>query len=396
MKHTYLPSITLQRGVINNTDSLLLYFSFNTELLTIIRRLKPFSWHTTHRCWYGKFSQQNLKLVKQHMGNVTALIEDASLYKTPNLKSIKRKLNLTPKKQTILYAFHKYLEGKRYSKSTIETYSVFVGDFLIYIKDKSLQSVSNRDVELFIEDVFIPRNYSISTHRQFISALKLFKQFYPTCGIEELTLTRPKKSRYLPVVLSQEEVLTLLQCTKNLKHRAALALLYSCGLRVGELINLELKDIDLQRNQVAIKNSKGRKDRYVQMADSLVPLLLNYIRTYSPERFFVEGLAAKKYSASSIRAFLKRSCEAANITKKVTPHTLRHSYATHLLEGGTNLRLIQTLLGHSKPETTMIYTHVSTHILGRIHNPLDQAVKKFMTPLSKENSLRLENDTDKL
>lgn len=213
--------------------------------------------------------------------------------------------------------------------------------------------------------------------------------FYPECSIEELNLTRPKKSRHLPIVLSQQEMLEILICTKNLKHRAILALLYSCGLRVGELINLELKHIDIQRNQIAVKNSKGRKDRYVKMADSITPLLLNYVQTYKPQLYFAEGRTNEKYTASSIRAFLKRSCQLAKISKIVTPHTLRHSYATHLLEGGTDIRVIQTLLGHNKPETTMIYTHVSTSFLERVNNPLDQAVKKFMTNGNNEEYLKI-------
>ena len=312
-------------------------------------------------------------------------IKDCRFSKTPT----KRNRTLTKENAITLSSFRKYLEGKRYSKSTIESYSVFIGDFLEYVKDKPLKSISNRDVELFIEDVFIPKKYSISTHRQFVSAIKLFKLFYPECSIEELNLTRPKKSRHLPIVLSQQEILEILRCTKNLKHRAILALLYSCGLRVGELINLELKHIDIQRNQIAVRNSKGRKDRYVKMADSITPLLLNYVQTYKPQLYFAEGRTNKKYTASSIRAFLKRSCQLAKISKTVTPHTLRHSYATHLLEGGTDIRVIQTLLGHNKPETTMIYTHVSTSFLERVNNPLDQAVKKFMTNGNNEEYLKI-------
>jgi len=395
MKNSDLPKITLKRDSINNVDSIQLYFKYSNGLLSIIRGLDQFKWSVSKKCWHVTFTPNNLKLIRKYLGSITELIDDESLYQAPKLKPKKRTRILTKENTITLSSFRKYLEGKRYSKSTVESYSVFIGDFLEYLKVKPLKSISNRDVELFIEDVFIPKKYSISTHRQFVSAIKLFKLFFPECSIEELSLTRPKKSKYLPIVLSQREILEILRSTKNLKHRAILALLYSCGLRVGELINLELKHIDIQRNQIAVRNSKGRKDRYVQMADSITPLILNYVQTYKPQLYFAEGRTNDKYTASSIRAFLKRSCKLAKISKTVTPHTLRHSYATHLLEGGTDIRIIQTLLGHNKPETTMIYTHVSTSILERVNNPLDQAVKKFMKNGNNEEYLKIGINIDK-
>lgn len=225
--------------------------------------------------------------------------------------------------------------------------------------------------------MFIKRNYSISTQRQFISAVKQFIIFYPNTGISNLALTRPKKSKILATVLSQEEMISIIQHTKNLKHRAILALIYSAGLRISELLNLKLAHIQIQRKQLLIKSAKGRKDRYVILADSFMPLLQNYLMTYQPEIYFVEGTKGKPYSASSVRKFLFRSCKAATIHRTVTPHTLRHSYATHLLESGVGLRHIQELLGHSRPETTMIYTHVARKDLLVIQSPLDSAIKQL-------------------
>lgn len=346
MKNTYLPTITLKRNALHNVDTIQLYFTYNSDFIAILRSLGGFRWSNSTRCWHIAFHQNNLKLIRKTFAGKAHFIEDESLYRVPQLKKISISKQLSKANHELISLFIKFLEGKCYSKSTIVTYATFISDFLIYLKGKNLQTITNRDVELFIEDVFIAKQYSINTHRQFISALKLFKQFYPKNNIEELKLTRPKKSKHLPVVLSQQEVLEILRCTKNLKHRAILALIYSCGLRVGELINLELKHIDFNRNLVIVKNSKGRKDRYVKMATSMLPLLTNYLKTYEPTQYFAEGSTKEKYTASSIRAFLKRSCALAAIKKNVTPHTLRHSYATHLLEGGTDLRLIQTLLGH--------------------------------------------------
>lgn len=178
----------------------------------------------------------------------------------------------------------------------------------------------------------------------------------------------------LPSVLSKEEVIDLLRATHNLKHRTILALLYSCGLRISEVLRLRLADIDLDRRQLVIYQAKGRKDRYVVLAESTIPLLLNYVSSYKPKGYLFQGSKGGVYSTTSIRAFLKRSCKRAGIRKRVTPHTLRHSYATHLVEDGVNLRLIQELLGHSKPETTMIYTHVAKKDLLAVRSPLDTAL----------------------
>ncbi len=389
MKTTNLPDIQIKRDAYKGVDALLLYFKYNDDLLKTIRSTQRFKWSRTMRCWHTYFSKENLETVKQVFGPLTTLIEDESIYRAPAIKTLSKKRHLSTVNNQIVDDFIKYLNGKCYSKSTVDTYSSFVTDFLDYIKDKPTSEYTLRDVEKFIEDIMVPKKASISSHRQFISAMKLFINFMPQCTIETLELERPKKSRYLPTVLSQQEVLKILRCTKNLKHRAILALIYSCGLRVGELINLELSHIDISRKQLAIKNSKGRKDRNVQMADSLLPLIHNYIQTYRPKKYFAEGNVGECYSAISVRAFLKRSCKLAYINKRVTPHTLRHSYATHLLENGTDIRLIQTLLGHSKPETTMIYTHVSTSSLEGISNPLDLAVKKYLMSPDKEQYLSL-------
>ena len=169
----------------------------------------------------------------------------------------------------------------------------------------------------------------------------------------------------------------MLRATQNLKHRAVIGLLYSGGLRIGELLQLKLNALDFDRGILNIRQGKGRKDRTVSMSEVIKPLLLNYIHTYKPKVYFIEGRDGSTYSATSVRQFLKKSCKAAGITKDVTPHSLRHSYATHMLENGVDIRYIQELLGHAKPETTMLYTHVAQKDLTQISNPLDVLVKQL-------------------
>lgn len=377
-----LPVITLKHLNHRGNNQISLHFSYNKSLVEKAKKELKAIWSQTHKCWYISNNPKHLKSIFSIFRGHAYIISEDLFTKTKhrskakvNVKKIQRDLN--DEQKTLLNNFFKYLRGKRYSKSTINTYTFFVADLVEYYSKKPLNTLTKRDIEIYLENVFIKKNYAISTHRQFISAIKQFINFYPDTLIEGLELTRPKKSRRLPTILSQEEVIDLIRFTQNLKHRAIIALIYSCGLRISELINLKLTEINIDRRQLIVKNSKGRKDRYVSLAESFLPILSNYFLTYSPKHYFVEGRNGNTYSAESIRNFLKKNTKAAGINKNVTPHTLRHSYATHLLENGVDLRYIQSLLGHSKPETTMIYTHVSRKDLLQITNPLDQAIRRL-------------------
>ncbi len=384
-----LPTINIKRTYQKKQDSILVFFKNDQQLISTIKMAGKFKWSISMRYWYSDFSHENLKLIERSFKDIAIISIDNSIYEIPKQPLLRKKRIISEKKKETIRSFISYLKGKRYSESTVQTYFTFIADFLDFVNNIPLEDLTNRDVERFIEDIFIPRKYSISTHRQFISALKLFIIFYPNSKIENLALTRPNRSKFLPSVLSKEEVIDILRFTKNLKHRAILTMIYSAGLRIGELLNLQLRHIDIDRRQIIVKNSKGRKDRNVILAESFIPLMSNYLQTYNPIIFFSEGRPSKKYSAESIRAFLKRSCKAANISKNVTPHTLRHSYATHLLENGIDLRYIQELLGHSKPETTMLYTHVSKKDLLKIESPLDIALKKLAETDKSGGKIRL-------
>jgi site-specific recombinase XerD len=171
--------------------------------------------------------------------------------------------------------------------------------------------------------------------------------------------------------LSTDEIVRILKATENLKHKAILTLIYSAGLRIGELINLKIKDIDSARKQIRITQGKGNKDRYTLLSPKTLELLRTYFKEYKPKVFLFEGTEGGPYSARSVQAFFKESCKKAGIRKKTTVHTLRHSFATHLLENGTDLRYIQALLGHESPKTTEIYTHITTKGFDSIKSPLD-------------------------
>ena len=183
---------------------------------------------------------------------------------------------------------------------------------------------------------------------------------------------RPRREKTLPNVLSKEEVKAILEAPTNLKHRSMLSLIYACGLRRSELLNLTFKDIHTERNLLIVKQSKGKKDRIVPISNKIINLLRDYYKAYRPKNWLFEGQnGGEKYSEESLAKVLKQSLTKTNIQKPVTLHWLRHSYATHLLENGTDIRYIQELLGHSSSRTTEIYTHVSTRNIQNIVSPFD-------------------------
>ena len=365
-----------------------IYADYDYPLRQLLKGFKGCTWTQTHRCYYVLNDRTVCNNLYVYLQKHKVYVDYSGFKISSAATATVPEVTYSPQEQETIASFTNYLEGKRYSSSTIKTYLNLVKPFIKHMQGRAITSASSDDLRLYVEHIVKSKNYSISTHRQLVSGLKLILELHK--NKEQITLLeRPKKSSYKPAVLSNSEVIALLAATVNLKHRCILALLYSCGLRIGELLALELKDVDLERKQLHVRNAKGRKDRYVGMATSVIPLLLNYTTSYKPQHYLIEGVAGAPYSASSVRAFLKQSCERANILKTVTPHTLRHSYATHLIENGTGIAHVQRLLGHSKPETTMIYTHIANVDLIAIENPLDVAVQKMRSPDKSNKNLRL-------
>lgn len=268
--------------------------------------------------------------------------------------------------------FEKWLLSKRYSTSTIKTYCDALRVFFTYHKNISIQHITMQHIILFNNEYIIGRGLSISYQNQFVNALKLFYLIIRNTNFIIENIARPRREYRLPNVLSKEEVKMLLNILINLKHRTMLCLLYSCGLRSGELLNLQPIHIDSKRNIIFIKQSKGKKDRIVPLSSKILEMLREYYRLYKPQTYLFEGQnIGEKYDSRSLQLVLKQAVKKAGIQKPVTLHWLRHSYATHLLESGTDLRYIQELLGHNSSKTTEIYTHVSTKNIQHIKSPFD-------------------------
>ncbi|WP_439879777.1 tyrosine-type recombinase/integrase [Pontibacter sp. MBLB2868] len=262
-----------------------------------------------------------------------------------------------------------------YSMNTIRTYHSLLLRFLNSHKAKGMEQVnafSEEGINQYHRQMVQGGTYSCSFVNQSINAVKFYYQ--RVLGRHEVQLRdveRPEKPDRLPTVLSKQEVLKILSATNNLKHKCLLQLLYSGGLRIGEVINLKLTDVKSERNLLLIRGGKGKKDRTTLLSQKLLENLRAYYKAYRPKEWLFEGQSGGQYTVDSTRNVFRACVERAGIKAKVTPHTLRHSFATHLLEQGTDLRYIQTLLGHRSSKTTEIYAHVTTHALDKIVSPLD-------------------------
>lgn len=277
-----------------------------------------------------------------------------------------------------LRQFEEFMIQRRYSSNTIKSYCDVLKVFSTFIHPVSLSDITRNDVERFNTEYIIQKGLSFSYQNQVLNALKLYFTRFENTNLEIQLIQRPLRSKSLPIVFSLDEVERLLQVTNNLKHKTMLALIYSSGLRCGELINLKIAHIDSSRMVIFIQGGKGKKDRVVPLSETALTIMRAYYRQYRPKIYLFNGSDSLQYSASSLRRVFLRAKERAKITKTSSLHTLRHSYATHLLEGGTNLRYIQEILGHSSPTTTQIYTHVTTEESRKVMSPIEKiSVYKF-------------------
>jgi integrase/recombinase XerD len=263
------------------------------------------------------------------------------------------------------------LNLRRYSKNTHRAYISAFKEFMKFYSNKHLTDLSDKDVNNYITHLVEKLNVSPATQKQAINSIKFYYEKVLKRPVIHELYKRPRNEKKLPVILSEKEVAIILRVLKNLKHRTILTVIYSAGLRLSELINLKITDIDKSRGLIRVEQSKGKKDRYTLLSLKLLKLLDTYLEIYRPVKYLFEGKDGGKYSGRSVQNIYKQAAPQAGIKKHTSTHSLRHSFATHLLENGTDLRYIQELLGHSSSKTTEIYTHVSNKSIGKIKSPLD-------------------------
>ena len=355
---------------------LLIQFGYNDEVKNHLKKLKNILWSSTLKSFYTDLSLEKIRIVLNHFNTKKWAVDIQQLNNYIEVSKRKQAQNshlikeLPKDTATDLHKFRKWLSQKRLSQNTVTTYVEVSKTYLRYALFKKATIFDSKTVEAFSYDYIFTPNRSVSYQNQFISGVKKYFEFHGYL-YNEIHIERPRKEKKLPLVLSTQEVKALIDVVMNLKHKALLSLLYSAGLRIGEALNLEIRDIDSKRMLIHVRQAKGKKDRYTLLSPAFVELLRIYYLSYKPQKYLFEGQKGGKYSATSAQKVIKNALTRTSIQKQVTLHTLRHSFATHLLEKGTDIRYIQELLGHSSPNTTMLYTHVTTASFKKIQNPFD-------------------------
>jgi site-specific recombinase XerD len=350
-------------------------FKYDPQLVEKVKTIEGRKWHPAEKYWSFPNTDGTLEKILDVFKDEEIHLGPASQAKLSKLKNIPSPLAGEGKGEGGFEDLRRELFSRKYSYKTVKGYLYYNRDFLNFVDKKPLE-INDSDIKDYLFYLVEKKQSATSTLNQAINALK----FYYGIMLKKKFLyeiKRPRKDKKLPVVLSKEEVVKILSSVDNVKHRAILMLVYSSGLRVGEVVKVKPEDIDSKRMLVFIKGAKGRKDRYSLLSEAALKTLREYWREYKPVKWLFPGPNSERYiTIRTAQRVFEMACNRAGIRKDVTIHSLRHSFATHLLENGIDLRYIQELLGHKSSKTTEIYTHVSTRDFARIENPLDQIMER--------------------
>ena len=369
------PQITLTLFTHKNNSIVQLKFPYNQEIIDRIKKVTPAKWNNQMKCWYINKSEFILHHFFDSFKDL-AYIDYSALKNTggePQLSKSQHAPKYKFRKQLkVPEGYLEKLEQKRYSSSTIKSYVAYFKDFMHYFPNRELDSIEKDEINTYILHLIRQHKISESQQNQRINAIKFYYEKVLGLNREFYDIERPRKKYVLPKVLSESEIVKIIEAIENIKHKAIIATIYSAGLRRSELINLRKQDVDFDKNIIFIRGAKGKKDRISILSETNALLLKQYLKSHYPNYWMFEGPDRNKYSTSSIAKVLNQATAKAGLNKTVTPHMLRHSFATHLLEQGVDMRYIQNLLGHESTKTTEIYTHVSKKSLANIKSPLDR------------------------
>ena len=372
-------SFTVQAGelLIYRTCSgqMRLFFLYNPEMAKAIKQIPLHRWDAKNKWWCVPYSSRYEQ----------EIMSKASLLGFTVRKEVEEKKDgVVPKVSPYLLSNYRKcpseyidkLKELRYSESTIKNYVALFEEFINYYPKLKIEELGEKEVIRFSQYLVNDRRVSASMQNQAINAIKFYFEKVLGGARKFYFLERPRRERKLPLVCSEEEIAGILKATTTLKHKAILMTIYSAGLRISELIQLKIADIDTDRMQIRVKQGKGKKDRYTLLSARLIAVLRQYQEQFQPVDWLFNGQGSTDenpvpYSVRSAQSILKEAVKKAGIRKPVSLHTLRHSFATHLLEHGTDIRYIQSLLGHGSPVTTQIYTHVTTRGFDQLKSPLD-------------------------
>jgi integrase/recombinase XerD len=346
-------------GLRDGVPVIKILFAYNKPLIAQMREMGA-KWSKRMACWY----------VPDTTEYRTKLNLDAHIIHENSF------LNVGQENKTALNHFIQQLQLSGYSGSTIRTYSDQFSQLLVHVQQMPVHSLSVQQLKDYLSACLTVAKLSESTIHSRLNAIKFY--FEQVLHRERFLweIPRPKKPLILPKVISEEKILTGLLSIKNIKHKALLFTAYSAGLRVSEVVNLLITDIDSDRMQIRIRYAKGKKDRMATLANATLQILREYFLTYRPKKYLFEGQGTHEpYSTRSAQQVFNRVFKNMGLPSNISFHSLRHSYATHLLENGTDIKYIQELLGHNSINTTLRYTHVSKKRLGQIESPLDKIMR---------------------
>lgn len=370
-------SITLKNLYINEQKCIGLQFYTDKVIQALVKELPSPKWSKEFNMVYVLNNKNTLDEIFHKFRGV-AWVNCNHFFTNKTVKGNNETLNVdwfrkrtpSPNYRTCPEEYLQKLELKRYANNTVKTYVGCFELFINYYRDVELMSLNENDIRAYLQKL-IQEGKSNSYVNQMVNAIKFYYEVVKEMPNRFYSVERPRKEHKLPKVLSKDEILAIIANTNNIKHKCIVSLLYSAGLRRSELLNLKPADIDSKRMLIRVNGGKGNKDRFTLLSKSVLEDLRTYFKEYKPKEWLIEGQFGGQYSAGSIKEIINSASKKARIQKAVSPHMLRHSFATHLLENGTDLRYIQTLLGHSSSKTTEIYTHVAVSTFNLIKNPLD-------------------------
>ena len=377
----------------NSKERLFAQFEYDSAINKIIKKVKGAAWSQSKKQWHFDLNKETVEIIR-HKTEKFAVLDISflkqQLTKRKQILSVKAnssagsKPQLAISKKTItaysitdqnilqLDLTIKTLQLKAHSQNTISLYRSELLCLMRLLKNRSITSLTQNQLKSYLLWLLQVKKYSEAKVHTTINALKFYFELVLHKPKMFFEIPRPKKSFKLPTVHSQNEVKKIITATENTKHRTMLMAGYAGGLRISEIINLKIKDIDSERMVINIRNAKGKKDRQVSLSPLLLKQLRMYYKEYHPKKFLFEGMDGGNYSARSLQQVFKAAkINSVNI-KQGGIHSLRHNYATHLLEQGTDIKIIQELLGHNSLRTTEIYTHVSKKLISKIESPLDR------------------------
>lgn len=370
-----LPILTLRHIVVDSRKAIGMQFYPNKVIHALVKTLDMPRWSKQDQMVFIVNTEQNLNAIFKTFRGV-AYVNGKYFFRSKPVRKGAEETNLSELRNKCgpdgcPAEYLDLLETMRYSLLTARSYVSLFANFRRFYSDRELIDLGDPEIKRYMHLV-VMSGKSLSYQNQVINAIKFYYEQVLNMPQRFYDIDRPRKEHKLPMVLSEEEVRRMIVATVNLKHKAILVTMYSCGLRLSELLDLKLTDIHSDRALVTVKGGKGRRDRNTVLSSTTLQLLRKYFQVYRPDQYLFEGAGGGRYAANSVQQVVQRALRKAGIRKHASPHTLRHSFATHLLEQGTDLRYIQSLLGHSSPKTTEIYTHVSTKHIGQIKSPIDK------------------------